>query len=166
LREVIRAPRATALVDVVHVHTPFRAHTLGVRIARACNAPVVETYHTYFEEYVAHYLPWCPSDVARFLARRMSRKLCGEVDHLIVPTEEMETVLRGYGIARPPPCCRPASTSTSSGAAIARLPRAHTVVGRAPVVATVSRLAIEKNIAVPARGRAAPRAAKPPRCAS
>ena len=39
--------------DVIHVHTPFRAHRLGIRLARACGAPVVETYHTYFEEYVA-----------------------------------------------------------------------------------------------------------------
>jgi glycosyltransferase involved in cell wall biosynthesis len=64
--------------DVVHVHTPFRAHSLGVRVGRACSAPIVETYHTYFEEYVAHYLPWCPPVMTRFLARRLSRKLCGE----------------------------------------------------------------------------------------
>src|SRR6476620_622789 len=87
--------------DVVHVHTPFRGHTLGVRIARACGVPVVETYHTYFEEYAAHYLPWLPAPVLRMLARRLSRKLCHEVDHLIVPTDEMTAVLRRYGIRTP-----------------------------------------------------------------
>jgi 1,2-diacylglycerol 3-alpha-glucosyltransferase len=87
--------------DVVHVHTPFRGHALGVRVARARGVPVVETYHTYFEEYAAHYLPWLPAPVLRMLARRLSRKLCHEVDHLIVPTDEMIAVLRRYGIRTP-----------------------------------------------------------------
>src|SRR3546814_4032130 len=47
--------------DVIPVHNPFRAHKLGVRLARARNIRIVETYHTYFEEYVAHYLPWLPT---------------------------------------------------------------------------------------------------------
>src|SRR5215469_405693 len=44
--------------DIIHVHTPFRAHRIGVRLGRMLDRPVVETYHTYFEEYVSHYLPW------------------------------------------------------------------------------------------------------------
>ena len=48
--------------DVIHVHTPFRAHQLGVRLARRTGRPVVETYHTYFEEYAGLYLPWLPAD--------------------------------------------------------------------------------------------------------
>ena len=46
--------------DVIHIHTPFRAHSLGVRLGKRRGVPTVETYHTYFEEYVAHYLPWLP----------------------------------------------------------------------------------------------------------
>jgi glycosyltransferase involved in cell wall biosynthesis len=134
--------------DVVHIHTPFRAHALGVRVGRACNAPVVETYHTYFEEYVAHYLPWCPSPLTRFLARRLSRKLCGEVDRLIVPTDEMADVLRRYGIDTP-------ATVLPTGIDLAEFTGGDRTAFRArhglkdvqPVLATVSRLAVEKNIA-------------------
>ena len=134
--------------DVVHVHTPFRAHTLGVRVGRACSAPVVETYHTYFEEYVAHYLPWCPPVLTRFLARRLSRKLCGEVDHLIVPTDEMAGVLRRYGIDTPATVLPTGIDLTEfTGGDRAAFRARHGLKEVQPVVATVSRLAVEKNIA-------------------
>lgn len=82
--------------DVIHIHTPFRTHALGMRLAQRTGRPTVETYHTYFEEYVAHYLP-----SPLLVARRVSRKLCGDVDHLIVPSRQMVEVLQGYGIATP-----------------------------------------------------------------
>lgn len=134
--------------SVVHVHTPFRAHTLGVRIGRACSAPVVETYHTYFEEYVAHYLPWCPPALTRFLARRLSRKLCGQVDHLIVPSEEMAGVLRRYGIDTPATVLPTGiDLHEFDGGDRAAFRARHGLKEIQPVVATVSRLAVEKNIA-------------------
>ncbi|MGH8248977.1 MAG: glycosyltransferase, partial [Gammaproteobacteria bacterium] len=40
--------------DLVHVQTPFVAHYLGVEIAAALGVPCVETYHTFFEEYLQH----------------------------------------------------------------------------------------------------------------
>ncbi|HLD10244.1 MAG TPA: glycosyltransferase, partial [Methylophilaceae bacterium] len=46
--------------DIVHVHTPFIAHYLGVKLARLLGVPCVETYHTFFEDYLHHYLPWIP----------------------------------------------------------------------------------------------------------
>jgi len=61
--------------DVIHVHTPFRAHQLGVRLGRRLGRPVVESYHTFFEEYAAHYLPWLPAPLLRMAARRFSRQL-------------------------------------------------------------------------------------------
>ena len=133
--------------DAVHIHTPFRAHSMGVRVARACGAPVVETYHTYFEEYVAHYLPWLPGPVLRLFARRLSRKLCHEVDHLLVPTAEMTEVLARYGI-RTPSTVMPTGIDLDefAGGDGARFRAAHGIDANAPVVATVSRLAIEKNI--------------------
>jgi glycosyltransferase involved in cell wall biosynthesis len=133
---------------VVHVHTPFRAHTLGVRIGRACNARVVETYHTYFEEYVAHYLPWCPPRITRFLARHLSRKLCGEVDRLIVPSEEMAGVLKRYGIDTPATVLPTGiDLGEFDGGDRAAFRTRHGLKDVQPVVATVSRLAVEKNIA-------------------
>jgi 1,2-diacylglycerol 3-alpha-glucosyltransferase len=133
--------------DVIHIHTPFRAHEIGVALARATGRPTVESYHTYFEQYVANYLPWFPPGILRFFVRRFSRKLCESVDHLIVPTAEMADVLRGYGIETP-------STVVPTGIRLEEFARgdakrfrlAHGIGAKQPMLLTVSRLAIEKNI--------------------
>lgn len=133
--------------DVIHIHTPFRAHQIGVELARRTRRPTVESYHTYFEEYVANYLPWFPSAVLRFLVRRFSRRLCESVDHLIVPTAEMAEVLRDYGIATPssvvPTGIRLDEFARGDGA---RFRRTHGFGATQRLLLTVSRLAIEKNI--------------------
>ena len=133
--------------DVIHVHTPFRAHRLGVKLGRVCDAPVVETYHTYFEEYVAHYLPWLPSPLLRMAARGLSRHLCHQVDQLIVPTAEMAQVLEHYGV-RTPSTVLPTGIDLDefAGGDGARFRAEHGIAPDQPVVTTVSRLAIEKNI--------------------
>lgn len=134
--------------DIIHVHTPFRAHQLGVRLARKTGCPVVETYHTYFEEYVAHYLPWLPSALLRFVARRFSQLICAEADHLIVPTRQMAEVLTRYGIATG---CSVIPTGIDldefEHADGACFRREHDIAIDRPTLVTVSRLAAEKNIA-------------------
>lgn len=133
--------------DVIHIHTPFRAHEIGVALARITGRPTVESYHTYFEEYVANYLPWFPPPLLRFFVRRFSRRLCGNIDHMIVPTTEMADVLRGYGIETPstvvPTGIRLDEFANGDGA---RFRRAHGIGETQPMLLTVSRLAIEKNI--------------------
>lgn len=133
--------------DVIHVHTPFRAHALGVQLARQVKRPVVETYHTFFEEYVALYLPWLPSAPLRWLVRRLSRRMCNEVDHIILPSAEMAPVLAGYGVRTPasvlPTGIDLAAFTGGSGAAFRRR---HGIAPDRPTLVTVSRLAKEKNI--------------------
>ena len=61
-----------ARVDLVHIHTPFIAHYAGVRFAREHGLPVVATYHTFFEDYLHHYVPILPRGIGRFIARRFT----------------------------------------------------------------------------------------------
>jgi 1,2-diacylglycerol 3-alpha-glucosyltransferase len=133
--------------DVIHVHTPFRAHQLGVRLRRRLGCPVVESYHTFFEEYAAHYLPWLPAGLLRFGARHFSRRLCNAVDHLMVPTRQMDRVLRRYGIGTPssviPTGIHPDEFRGGDGT---RFRREHGIAADRPTLVTVSRLAAEKNI--------------------
>ncbi len=133
--------------DAIHIHTPFRAHQLGVRLGRATGQPTVETYHTFFEEYVAHYLPWLPKPVLRYGARALSRRLCHEVDHLIVPSRQMVDVLDRYGIRTPstviPTGIHLAEFAAGDGAG---LRATHGIGPQQPTLVTVSRLAQEKNI--------------------
>ena len=88
-------------VDVVHVHTPFLAHRFGVRLGRRLGVPVVETYHTFFEEYFHHYARFLPASATRWLARSLSRSQCKAVDRLIVPSAAMKRVLDRYGVDTP-----------------------------------------------------------------
>ena len=87
--------------DIIHVQTPFLAHYVGVQLSKALGIPVVESYHTYFEEYLYHYLPLLPRSWMRFAARWFTRRQCNKVDALVVPSEAMRTVILDYGVKRP-----------------------------------------------------------------
>ncbi|MGH8237372.1 MAG: glycosyltransferase [Steroidobacteraceae bacterium] len=87
--------------DLVHIQTPFVAHYQGTALARALRVPVIETYHTYFEEYLHHYVPLMPRAVMRFIARRFTVSQCNVLDALVVPSRAMEQALLDYGVECP-----------------------------------------------------------------
>ena len=84
--------------DLIHIHTPFIAHYAGLKLGKLLQIPVVETYHTFFEDYLHHYLPWIPRKFAKGLARFISKKQCNQVDAIVAPSQPMLDVLRTYGI--------------------------------------------------------------------
>lgn len=133
--------------DVVHIHTPFVAHYLGVWLARRLSVPVVESYHTYFEEYLHHYLPWLPGAALRFAARRFSRAQCNDVDAVVVPSTAMRDALARYGVNGHmriiPTGVDPDWAAPGDGAAF----RTRLGIGDGrPIVLFVGRVAHEKNI--------------------
>lgn len=133
--------------DLIHIHTPFRAHYLGVRLARQWQLPVVETYHTYFEQYLGNYLPWVPAGLLRFAARRFSVAQADAVNALIVPSPPMLDVLRGYGVqgrADVIPTGLPLDELPDGNGAAFR--RAHRIAQDRRVLLYVGRVAHEKNI--------------------
>ena len=87
--------------DLVHIQTPFIAHYHGVSLARALQIPVIESYHTYFEEYLYHYVPMMPRALMRFLARRFTVSQCQALDALVVPSRAMQQALQDYGVQCP-----------------------------------------------------------------
>ena len=72
--------------DLIHIHTPFAAHYAGIRLARRLKLPVVETCHTYFEEYFHHYVPALPRRLMRYSARWLTRHQGRQLDALVVPS--------------------------------------------------------------------------------
>lgn len=132
---------------LIHVQTPFVAHWLGVRLARRLDLPLTETYHTFFEEYLYHYVPLLPRAALRALARTVSRVQCNALDGLVVPSQAMLDKLHGYGI-RVPAAVIPTgldgdSLGSGDGAA---LRAAHGIAPDRPVLVHVGRLAHEKNV--------------------
>ena len=133
--------------DLVHVHTPFLAHYAGVRFARAANIPVVETYHTFFEEYLHHYVPLLPRALGRRLARSVTRSQCAQVDAVIAPSQPMHAMLTASGIERPIqviPTGLPADRFVRGDSA--RFRREHNLPPARPLLLYVGRVAHEKNI--------------------
>lgn len=133
--------------DLVHIHTPFIAHYLGLRLAGLLDVPVVATYHTFFEDYLKHYLPWLPEFLARRIARVVSRRQCNAVDAIIAPSQPLLDMLHLYGVTVP-------AQVIPTGLPLARFERAdgaafrarHNVALERPVMLYLGRVAFEKNI--------------------
>ena len=84
--------------DVIHIQTPFVAHYLGTKLSRLLGIPCIETYHTFFEEYLYHYVPLVPKGVMKSLAKRFSRHQGNSLDGMVVPSHPMLHVLKEYGV--------------------------------------------------------------------
>jgi glycosyltransferase involved in cell wall biosynthesis len=133
--------------DLVHIQTPFVAHYQGTALARALRVPVIESYHTYFEEYLHHYVPLMPRATMRFIARRFTVSQCNVLDALVVPSRAMEQALLDYGVKCP-------MHIIPTGMEMERFAggdgeRFRTQLGIAPgqpVLVHVGRIAHEKNI--------------------
>lgn len=133
--------------DLIHIQTPFVAHRVGIRLARELNVPVVETYHTFFEEYLYHYVPLAPRALLRGLARRFSRTQCNRVDHIVVPSNAMMETLKGYGVTAPmsrvPTGLRIEDFAAGNGL---RFRKKYRIPEQRPTLVHVGRVAFEKNI--------------------
>lgn len=133
--------------DLVHIQTPFVAHRAGLELAREFGLPVVETYHTYFEQYFHHYLPWIPAAWLRAVARHFSRSQCDAVDAVIAPSPQMAAVLADYGVSsRVEVIPTGLDIAKFEGADATRFRDDHGIDPRRPVMLHVGRIAHEKNI--------------------
>jgi glycosyltransferase involved in cell wall biosynthesis len=133
--------------DIIHVQTPFVAHYLGLKLSRLLNIPCVETYHTFFEEYLYHYIPLVPKKLMRMVAKRFSRHQGNSLHGMVVPSHPMLAILKNYGITTRaeviPTGIEPESFVAGDRAAFRS--RYHIAQNR-PVLLFVGRVAHEKNI--------------------
>ena len=138
---------AAANYDLIHIQTPFVAHRVGVRLAKVLDLPLIETYHTYFEEYLYHYVPFAPRGLMRLMARSFSRSQCNRVDAVVVPSRAMEEALRDYGVdnrmEKIPTGLRPEDFEHGDGAAFRQK---HGISPERPTLVHIGRVAFEKNI--------------------
>jgi glycosyltransferase involved in cell wall biosynthesis len=133
--------------DILHIQTPFVAHYAGIRLARRLDIPVVETYHTYFEEYLYHYLRFMPKKSMQWLARKFTRSQSKDVDAMVVPSTLMHKFLMTYGVETP---LRIIPTGLENdrfeGGDGTRFREKYNISLSRPVLCHVGRSAHEKNI--------------------
>ena len=134
-------------IDLIHIHTPFVAHYAGIKLAKGLGVPCIATYHTLFEEYLFHYLPWVPQQLLRFGARRFSTSQCNQVSGVISPSSLIVALLQRYGVKSNiitlPTGINAADFKDGDGEGFRRK------LGISPdkkVLVNVSRIAFEKNI--------------------
>jgi 1,2-diacylglycerol 3-alpha-glucosyltransferase len=146
LRAALRSP-ATSDCNLVHIQTPFRAHYAGLAIARERGWPVVATCHTYFEDYLHHYMPMLPRAVGRSLARAVMTRQLNAVDGVISPSAQVKERLLEYGVTRPieviPTGMSADRFEPGDGA---RFRREHGLPEGRPILLTLGRVAHEKNL--------------------
>jgi 1,2-diacylglycerol 3-alpha-glucosyltransferase len=134
--------------DVIHVHTPFAAHYLGLKLGKLLKVAVVETYHTFFEDYLHLYLPIIPKFIARSIARAISEQQCNAVDGIISPSKPMLDVLRRYGVTQKaeviPTGLQAHSFKQADGL---QFREQYGISKNRPMALFVGRVAYEKNIA-------------------
>lgn len=132
--------------DVVHSQCEFSTFAPARRIARACGAPLIHTYHTVYEDYTHYFSP--SRRMGRRLAALFTRAVCASADAVIAPTPKIQRLLRSYGVQCP---VRVIPTGLDLRRFIAAPdPALRTALGlpdRGPVLLYLGRLAKEKNIA-------------------
>lgn len=132
--------------DVVHSQCEFSTFAPARRIALACGAPLIHTYHTVYEDYTHYFSP--SRRMGRRLAALFTRAVCASADAVIAPTPKIQRLLRSYGVQCP-------VRVIPTGLDLRRFtaapdPALRTALGlpdRGPVLLYLGRLAKEKNIA-------------------
>lgn len=88
---------AALSLDVIHTQTEFTVGNIGCQIAKKLEIPLIHTYHTLYEEYT-HYLKVPGNENFKGMIQHLSRKYCDRAQTVIVPTNKVKTLLKGYGV--------------------------------------------------------------------
>ncbi|OIO59479.1 MAG: glycosyl transferase family 1 [Alphaproteobacteria bacterium CG_4_10_14_0_2_um_filter_63_37] len=143
----VAARLGDARFDLIHIHTPFAAHRMGLRLAHHLGIPTVATYHTFFEEYLFHYLKFLPRNWLRRLARVVSRRQCNALDNVVVPSQAMRKRLTQYGVTTPMTLLPTGiDLNKLQGGDGARFRQSRGIALDRPVLVHIGRMAFEKNI--------------------
>ena len=87
--------------DVIHVNTEFVIADFGFRYGKKHRVPIVYTFHTIWEDYIANYFPVIPEFLLRFFVRKYQKYLLSRSDLIIVPTVQIEEMIqKTYGVKK------------------------------------------------------------------
>lgn len=84
--------------DILHINTEFVTAEFALRYARRRALPLIYTAHTHWEAYTASYIPMFPVFIQQFIVRGILERLLRNVDAVIVPTPEAETIIARYNV--------------------------------------------------------------------
>lgn len=85
--------------DIIHSQCEFFSFQFASRISRITGAPIIHTYHTLYEQYVAYLVP--SRRLGRILVRVLTRERLKKVKMVVAPTTKVENALHNYGVDKP-----------------------------------------------------------------
>lgn len=86
--------------DIVHSQCEFCTFGPARTIAERSGAPLVDTYHTMYEDYARYLFPFSDR-FGRYAAKVFTRERLKQVDAVIVPTEKTRDLLVRYEVQTP-----------------------------------------------------------------
>jgi Glycosyltransferase len=87
--------------DIIHINSEFVIGEFGFYYAKLHSIPVVYTFHTLWEDYIANYVPFVPEFALRFVARRIIKSMARRAETIIAPSVQIQDVLRRYKVKTP-----------------------------------------------------------------
>lgn len=91
-------------LDVVHLQTNFGVGIYGQTIAHSLGIPLVNTYHTMYEDYTHYINPKGYQGferISREAIRAASRNMCNHCQAIISPSVKTKEILTEYGVEAP-----------------------------------------------------------------
>lgn len=134
--------------DIVHSQCEFCTFFLARKIAEACDAPLVHTYHTVYEDYTHYFSP--SERLGRRTMAAFAYWIGTQIDCYIAPTEKIRALLEGYGVKCPVSVIPTGLDLSALSAPVAPEKRAELrkslgIPDDRLVLAAIGRLAAEKN---------------------
>lgn len=87
-------------LQVIHTHSPFLLGKLGAKYAKRNNIPLVTTYHTLYEQYTTHYVPFARS-ISSKVVKKYTIDYCNECDLVVAPTNIIKDGIISGGVKTP-----------------------------------------------------------------
>lgn len=84
--------------EVIHVNSEFIMGIYGAYYSRKRKLPLVFTFHTLWEDYLANYIKFVPKFSAEKLGRDLTKFYLKHANEVIVPTKRIDNVVKRYGI--------------------------------------------------------------------
>lgn len=135
-------------LDIVHTQTEFSMGLIGKYVANRLKIPCVHTYHTMYEDYL-HYV--LNGHLLRpYHVKQMTRMFLSHTAGVVAPSKQVETVLKRYKI-KTPISIIPTGVDISEFTKpvdTKKLKKSLGIDPEAPVLLSLSRIAMEKKIEV------------------
>jgi glycosyltransferase involved in cell wall biosynthesis len=84
--------------DVLHINSEFVIAEFGFHYAWLHSLPVVYTFHTLWEDYIANYIPLVPTFLLQYIAKKICKNVLRRAYYIIMPSPQIMDVVRRYKV--------------------------------------------------------------------